>query len=125
MGPQGRRLPSVQQVERLLNMSRSLYRDVATADEARRIYGIGEQYKSVDACCRSLANLNARKLPFTNFSASRRFALFLSRRDACHVAALDPLRDVFASAGQEAGALGLFRTSRFDDCCAECIDRAL
>jgi hypothetical protein len=46
---------------------RTPYRDVATADEARLIYGIGEQYKTVDARCRSLANLIARKPPVANF----------------------------------------------------------
>jgi hypothetical protein len=32
----------------MVKLSRELYRDVATAEDARRIYRIGEHYSSVD-----------------------------------------------------------------------------
>jgi len=32
----------------MVKMSRSLYREVAIADEARRIYRIGEHYQTID-----------------------------------------------------------------------------
>src|SRR5215831_18650772 len=44
----GERATSVQQIEKMVRLSRELFRDVATAEDARRIYRIGEQYKSVD-----------------------------------------------------------------------------
>jgi uncharacterized protein (DUF849 family) len=44
----GERMTSVQQIEKMVKLSRELYRDVATADDARRIYRIGEQYQSTD-----------------------------------------------------------------------------
>jgi len=60
-GRKGERMTSVQQVERLANMSRSLYREVATADEARRIYRIGEWYDSTDETLMKLGYLPNRK----------------------------------------------------------------
>ncbi|MBP0620445.1 3-keto-5-aminohexanoate cleavage protein [Cupriavidus consociatus] len=60
-GRKGERMTSVQQVERLVNMSRSLYREVATADEARRIYRIGEQYETTDETLRKVGYLPNRK----------------------------------------------------------------
>ena len=47
-GRKGERISSVRQVEQMVRISRELYRDVATADEARAIYRIGEHYDSVD-----------------------------------------------------------------------------
>jgi uncharacterized protein (DUF849 family) len=47
-GRKGERLTSVQQIEKVVRISRELYRDVANCDDARRIYRIGEQYSSVD-----------------------------------------------------------------------------
>jgi uncharacterized protein (DUF849 family) len=47
-GRKGERLTSVQQIEKVVKISRELYRDVANGDDARRIYRIGEQYNSVD-----------------------------------------------------------------------------
>ena len=47
-GRKGERLTSVQQIEKVVRISRELYRDVANCDDARRIYRIGEQYNSVD-----------------------------------------------------------------------------
>jgi len=48
------RMTSVQQIEKMVKLSRELYRDVATAEDARRIYKIGERYNSVDE---TLANI--------------------------------------------------------------------
>lgn len=47
-GRKGELMSSVQQVEQVVRISRELYRDVATGADARRIYRIGEQYKSTD-----------------------------------------------------------------------------
>ena len=60
-GRKGERMTSVQQVERMVNMSHSLYRDVATADEARRIYRIGEQYKTIDETLQKVGYLPNRQ----------------------------------------------------------------
>jgi uncharacterized protein (DUF849 family) len=47
-GRKGERATSVQQVEKMVKISEELWRPVASADEARRIYKIGEFYSSVD-----------------------------------------------------------------------------
>jgi len=47
-GRKGERLSSVQQVEQVARISRELYREVATGEEARRIYQIGTHYKTAD-----------------------------------------------------------------------------
>jgi hypothetical protein len=47
-GCKGERLGSVRQVEQVARISRELYREVATGEEARRIYQIGTHYKSAD-----------------------------------------------------------------------------
>ena len=47
-GRKGERLTSVQQVEQLVRISRELYREVATGDQAREIYQIGTQYRDAD-----------------------------------------------------------------------------
>ncbi|HZA95945.1 MAG TPA: 3-keto-5-aminohexanoate cleavage protein [Burkholderiaceae bacterium] len=44
----GERFTSVQQVEQMVRIARELGRDVATGDEAKRIYKIGTYYKSAD-----------------------------------------------------------------------------
>lgn len=43
-GRRGERLTSVKQVEQVARLSRELYREVATGEQARRIYRIGEHY---------------------------------------------------------------------------------
>jgi uncharacterized protein (DUF849 family) len=53
-GPDGQRATSVQQVERMVRIARELNRDIATGDDAHRIYQIGTQWESVDE---TLANL--------------------------------------------------------------------
>lgn len=47
-GRKGERMSSVQQVEQAVRIARELHRDVATGREAKRIYRIGEQYRSAD-----------------------------------------------------------------------------
>lgn len=47
-GRKGERMTSVQQIEKIVRISRELYRDVATADDAKRIYKLGETYRNAD-----------------------------------------------------------------------------
>jgi uncharacterized protein (DUF849 family) len=47
-GRKGERMTSVQQVEQIARISRELYREVASGEEARRIYQIGTRYKTSD-----------------------------------------------------------------------------
>lgn len=47
-GRKGERMTSVQQVEQMVRISRELYRDVASGEDARRIYRIGTHYESVE-----------------------------------------------------------------------------
>jgi uncharacterized protein (DUF849 family) len=47
-GRKGERATSVQQVEKMVRLSRELYREVATGEDARRIYKLGETYKDAD-----------------------------------------------------------------------------
>lgn len=44
----GERITSVQQIEQIVRIARELNRDVATCDEARKIYQIGEYWGSAD-----------------------------------------------------------------------------
>jgi uncharacterized protein (DUF849 family) len=47
-GRKGERMTSVQQVEQIARLSRELYREIATGEEARRIYQIGTHYETAD-----------------------------------------------------------------------------
>lgn len=47
-GRKGERISSVRQVEQVVRIARELYREVATGEEARKIYRIDEQYGSVE-----------------------------------------------------------------------------
>ena len=47
-GPTGERMTSVQQIEQMVRIARELNRDIADADDARRIYQIGQSYGSTD-----------------------------------------------------------------------------
>ena len=47
-GRKGERVTTVQQVEKMASLSRTLYRDVATAEDARRIYRIGQFYRDAE-----------------------------------------------------------------------------
>ncbi len=44
----GERITSVKQVEKLVRISRELHREIATGEEAKRIYKIGVQYNSIE-----------------------------------------------------------------------------
>ncbi|MCX5542731.1 3-keto-5-aminohexanoate cleavage protein [Paraburkholderia sp. CNPSo 3076] len=48
LGPDGKRATSVRQIEQMVRIARELNRDVASAAEARDIYQIGTQWKSVE-----------------------------------------------------------------------------
>jgi uncharacterized protein (DUF849 family) len=47
-GPTGERMTSVQQIESMVRMARELNRDVASGEEARCIYKLGENYHDAD-----------------------------------------------------------------------------
>ena len=47
-GRRGERATSVQQIEKMVKISDELWRPIATAAEARRIYQIGTFYSTVD-----------------------------------------------------------------------------
>jgi uncharacterized protein (DUF849 family) len=47
-GRKGQRISSVQQVEQMVRLSRELYREVASGEQAKAIYQIGTQYSSAD-----------------------------------------------------------------------------
>jgi uncharacterized protein (DUF849 family) len=57
----GERFTSVQQVEQVVRIARELGRDVATADDTRRIYRIGTWYDSVDETLEALGMTPNRK----------------------------------------------------------------
>ena len=50
----GERITSVRQVEKVVRMARELHRDVASGEDARRIYQIGKRYESVDETLRKV-----------------------------------------------------------------------
>jgi uncharacterized protein (DUF849 family) len=47
-GRKGERITSVKQVEQMVRISRELYREVATGEQARALYQIGTQYRDAD-----------------------------------------------------------------------------
>jgi len=57
----GEKFTSVQQIEQVVRIARELGRDVATADDARRIMKIGTWYDSVDETLRNLGMTPNRK----------------------------------------------------------------
>jgi uncharacterized protein (DUF849 family) len=60
-GRKGQRITSVQQVEQMVRVSRELYREVATGEQARQIYQIGTRYKSADETLARLGYAPNRK----------------------------------------------------------------
>ena len=48
LGPDGQRMTSVQQIEAMVRTARGLNREVASGDDARRIYRLGEFYDNAD-----------------------------------------------------------------------------
>ncbi|MGF6935513.1 uncharacterized protein (DUF849 family) [Paraburkholderia sp. UCT70] len=53
-GPDGERETSVQQIERMVRIARELNRDIASGEDARRIYQTGTQWSSVDETLHNL-----------------------------------------------------------------------
>jgi len=47
-GPDGKRATSVQQIERIVRIARNLRREIAIGQDARRIYRIGECWRSAE-----------------------------------------------------------------------------
>jgi uncharacterized protein (DUF849 family) len=73
-GRKGERVTTVQQIEKMVDVSRSLYREVANGLEARKIYKIGEHYGSTDETLRKLGMAPNRKpgetgVPMWDFGA--------------------------------------------------------
>lgn len=66
-GRKGERATSVQQIEKLVRISEELYRPIATGDEARAIYKIGEFYSSADETLEKMGWLPNRN---TNFGVA-------------------------------------------------------
>ncbi|MGF6508331.1 3-keto-5-aminohexanoate cleavage protein [Paraburkholderia sp. 32] len=60
-GRKGERMTSVQQIEQTVRIARELGRDIATGTDAKRIYQIGEQYKSADETIAALGMAPNRK----------------------------------------------------------------
>ena len=60
-GRKGERITSVQQVEQLVKIARTVYRDVASGAQARSIYQIGTQYQSTDETLQKLGYAPNRK----------------------------------------------------------------
>jgi uncharacterized protein (DUF849 family) len=60
-GPRHEKYGSVAQVEHLVRISRELGREVASGEDARRIYKIGEQYRDADETLASAGWVPNRK----------------------------------------------------------------
>ncbi|TDY23098.1 uncharacterized protein (DUF849 family) [Paraburkholderia sp. BL6665CI2N2] len=60
-GRKGERMTSVQQIEQTVRIARELGRDIATGEDAKRIYQIGEQYRSADETIAALGMTPNRK----------------------------------------------------------------
>lgn len=60
-GPRGEYISSVKQIEQLVRISRELGREVATGQEARKIFKIGKKYETVDQTLAELRYPSARR----------------------------------------------------------------
>jgi uncharacterized protein (DUF849 family) len=60
-GRKGERMTSVKQIEQMVRIARELHREVATGEDAKRIYRLGERYSSVDETLDKLGYLPNRK----------------------------------------------------------------
>ncbi|MBP0634233.1 3-keto-5-aminohexanoate cleavage protein [Cupriavidus sp. AcVe19-6a] len=60
-GPDGQRATSVQQIEKMVRIARELNREVASGDDARRIYQIGTQWGNADETLQQLGMVPNRK----------------------------------------------------------------
>jgi uncharacterized protein (DUF849 family) len=72
-GRKGERMTSVRQVEQLVRISRELHREVASGEDARRIYRIGEFYGDAEQTLAQVGYLPNRK-PAPQGAALRRAA---------------------------------------------------
>lgn len=71
-GRKGERMTSVQQIEQTVRIARELGRDIATGKDAKRIYQIGEQYRSADETIAALGMAPNRKLTQRGFTVPGR-----------------------------------------------------
>lgn len=60
-GRKGERMTSVQQIEQTVRLARELGRDIASGEDAKRIYRIGERYDSADETIAALGMAPNRK----------------------------------------------------------------
>lgn len=60
-GRRGETMTSVRQVEQMVRISRELYRDIATGEDAKRIYRIGEHYGDADTTLARLGLMPNRR----------------------------------------------------------------
>ncbi|MGA7816834.1 3-keto-5-aminohexanoate cleavage protein [Caballeronia sp.] len=72
-GPDGERATSVQQIEKMVRIARELNRDVATGEDARRIYRIGTQWGCVDETLKHL-DMVANRTPVQQGRTARKAA---------------------------------------------------
>jgi uncharacterized protein (DUF849 family) len=71
-GRKGEKMSSVKQIEKMVELSHSLFREVASGQEAKRIYKIGEQYKTTDETLAKIGFAPSRRpgqLGFTAYAA--------------------------------------------------------
>ncbi|WP_027801835.1 BKACE family enzyme [Paraburkholderia dilworthii] len=71
-GRKGERMTSVQQIEQSVRIARELGRDIATGEDAKRIYQIGEQYRSADETIAALGMAPNRKSTQRGFTVPGR-----------------------------------------------------
>jgi uncharacterized protein (DUF849 family) len=70
-GRKGEKMSTVKQIEKMVEISRSLFREIASGQEAKRIYKIGEQYRTTDETLAKIGwapNRRAGQLGFTQFA---------------------------------------------------------
>ncbi len=72
-GPDGERATSVQQIEKMVRIARELNRDIASGDDARRIYQIGTQWDCADETLTHLG-MTPNRVPARNCRAPRKAA---------------------------------------------------
>ncbi|MFM0008357.1 3-keto-5-aminohexanoate cleavage protein [Paraburkholderia dipogonis] len=72
-GPDGERATSVQQIEKMVRIARELNRDIASGDDARRIYQVGTQWGCADETLTHLG-MAPNRVPAGNDRAPRKAA---------------------------------------------------
>jgi uncharacterized protein (DUF849 family) len=71
-GRKSEKMSSVNQVEKMVELSRALFREIASGQEARRIYKIGEKYKTTEETLAKIGwapNRRPGQLGFTQYAA--------------------------------------------------------